>query len=187
MAMRYQLEFIRLAPHGDAVVVETIMIEAATLREAEVRAHAHFEDINVPEMADGFRILQDRHTGEVLQWIRNSAALISSGACVIGLLTMPLNRSFRHPGLAPAKVRAALWKQERGALGTLPRIALGPLRQKAPSVCLRIAYRAGGIVRVNSILPARALGRAGAPLFLFTNHRRTRPDSTLKMAYTYLP
>ena len=48
-------------------------------------------------------------------------------------------------------------------------------------------YSNGGIVRVNSILPARALGRAGALLFLFTNHRRTRPDSTLKMAYTYLP
>jgi hypothetical protein len=44
-----------------------------------------------------------------------------------------------------------------------------------------------GIVRVNSILPARAQGRAGAPLFLLTNHRRARPDSTPKMAYSYLP
>ncbi len=44
-----------------------------------------------------------------------------------------------------------------------------------------------GIVRVNSILPARASGRPGAPLFLLTNHRRARPDSTPKMAYTYLP
>jgi hypothetical protein len=71
--MRYQIEFIRLAPHhGDPVVVETIIIEAATLREAEVRAHAHFGDINVPEMADGFRILQDRHAGEVLRWIREN-------------------------------------------------------------------------------------------------------------------
>ena len=44
-----------------------------------------------------------------------------------------------------------------------------------------------GIVRVNSILPARAPRRAGAPLFLITNYRRARPDSTPKIAYTYLP
>jgi hypothetical protein len=44
-----------------------------------------------------------------------------------------------------------------------------------------------GIVRVNSILPARAPGRAGAPLFLLTNHQRARRDSTAKIAYTYLP
>jgi hypothetical protein len=71
MATRYQIEFIRLAPHqGDPVVVETIGIEAASLREAEARAHAHFEDINLAEMADGFRILQNRHVGEVLRWLR---------------------------------------------------------------------------------------------------------------------
>ena len=65
MATRYQIEFIRFAPHhGDPVVVETIDIEAASLREA------HFEDINMAEMADGFRILQDRHVGEVLRWLR---------------------------------------------------------------------------------------------------------------------
>ena len=44
-----------------------------------------------------------------------------------------------------------------------------------------------GIVRANSILPARAPGRAGAPLFLLTNHQRAWPDSTPKTAYTYLP
>ena len=44
-----------------------------------------------------------------------------------------------------------------------------------------------GIVRVNSILPARAPRRAGAPLFLLTNYCRARPDSTPKIAYTYLP
>jgi hypothetical protein len=69
--MRYQIEFLRLAPHhGDPVVVQTIIIEVTTLRKAEAMARAHFEDINVPEMADGFRILQDRHIGEVLRWIR---------------------------------------------------------------------------------------------------------------------
>ena len=47
--------------------------------------------------------------------------------------------------------------------------------------------RREGIVRVNSILPARAPGRAGAALFLLTNYRRARPDSTPKIAYTYLP
>jgi hypothetical protein len=76
MATRYQIEFIRLAPHhSDPVVVETIIIEAASLREAEARAHAHFEDINVQEMADGFGILQDRHTGEILRWIRGNIQL----------------------------------------------------------------------------------------------------------------
>jgi hypothetical protein len=39
MQMRYQIEFIRLVPHnGEPVVVETIIIEAAGLREAEARA-----------------------------------------------------------------------------------------------------------------------------------------------------
>ena len=44
-----------------------------------------------------------------------------------------------------------------------------------------------GIVRVNSILPAPAPGRPGAPLFLLTNHQCARSDSTPKIAYTYLP
>jgi hypothetical protein len=44
-----------------------------------------------------------------------------------------------------------------------------------------------GIVRVNSIQPARAPRRAGASLFLLTNYRRARSDSTPKIAYTYLP
>jgi hypothetical protein len=70
-AMRCQIQFIRLAPHqGELVIVETITIEAASLREAEARAFALFEDINVSQMADGFRIMQDRNRGEVLRWIR---------------------------------------------------------------------------------------------------------------------
>ena len=47
--------------------------------------------------------------------------------------------------------------------------------------------RSDGVVRVNSILPACASGRGRAPLFLLMNSRRARPDSTPKMAYTYLP
>jgi hypothetical protein len=35
-----------------------------------------------------------------------------------------------------------------------------------------------GVVRVNSILPAGALGPGIAPLFLLMNRRRARPDST---------
>jgi hypothetical protein len=71
MAMRYEIEFIRLVPHkGAAVVVETIVIEAASLREAETRAHSHFEDVNVPRIADGFRIIEDRRRPDVLQWMR---------------------------------------------------------------------------------------------------------------------
>jgi hypothetical protein len=68
--MRYQIQFFRLAPHkGDPVVVHTISIEATNVRGAEAQAHAHFEDIRVSEMADGFRMLQDHHMGEVLRWI----------------------------------------------------------------------------------------------------------------------
>jgi hypothetical protein len=44
-----------------------------------------------------------------------------------------------------------------------------------------------GIVRVNSILPPSARGWARAVLFLLTKCRRARPDSTPKIAYTYLP
>jgi hypothetical protein len=44
-----------------------------------------------------------------------------------------------------------------------------------------------GIVRVNSILPARAPGRAGVPLFSLMNYQHARRDSTPKIAYTYLP
>src|SRR5208282_3295129 len=36
------------------------------------------------------------------------------------------------------------------------------------------------------LLLARAPGRAGAPLFLLTNCRRVRPDSTPKIAHAYL-
>ena len=36
--MRYEIDFIRLVPHkGAAVVFKTIVIEAASLREAEAR------------------------------------------------------------------------------------------------------------------------------------------------------
>jgi hypothetical protein len=52
---------------------------------------------------------------------------------------------------------------------------------------MRAASSRTGIVRLNSILPERALGQAGPPLFLLTNYQRAGPDSTLKMAYTYLP
>jgi len=44
-----------------------------------------------------------------------------------------------------------------------------------------------GIVRLNSILPAGAPGRGGAPLFLLMNRQRTCRDSTPKMTYTGLP
>ena len=47
--------------------------------------------------------------------------------------------------------------------------------------------RRAGIVRLNSILPAGAPGRDGAPLFLLMNRQRTCRDSTPKMTYTGLP
>jgi len=42
-----------------------------------------------------------------------------------------------------------------------------------------------GIVRVNSILAARASERSGAPLFLLMNRQRARSGSTPKMAYLF--
>ena len=50
-----------------------------------------------------------------------------------------------------------------------------------------LKYALGHCQSKSCLLPARASGRARAPLFLLTNHRRARPDSTPKMAYTYLP
>ena len=44
-----------------------------------------------------------------------------------------------------------------------------------------------GIVRLNSILPAGAPARDGAPLFLLRNRRHAHRDSTPKMTYTHLP
>jgi len=60
------------------------------------------------------------------------------------------------------------------------------------AICLKLAgqatraeaYGNDGIVRLNSILPAGALGWGGARLFLLTNRQRVRRDSTPKMAYT---
>jgi hypothetical protein len=69
--MRFKIEFIRAAPsHPDSIVVETITLEAATVREAESRAHGYFENVNVPELADGFRIIEYPRMGEVLRWMR---------------------------------------------------------------------------------------------------------------------
>jgi hypothetical protein len=50
------------------------------------------------------------------------------------------------------------------------------------------AFRnATGIVRLNSVLPAGAPARDGAPLFLLRNRRHARRDSTPKRTYTHLP
>ena len=49
-------------------------IEAGTLREAEGKADAYFEDMNMLELADGFRILRvprpAQAIGELLRWTR---------------------------------------------------------------------------------------------------------------------
>jgi hypothetical protein len=86
--------------------------------------------------------------------------------------------------------------------GTWSTMVLGGATTAAtppPSRCRRVRAITGtclgsavlipsqGIVRVNSILPARTPRRAGAPLFFLTDYRRARPNSTPKIAYTYLP
>jgi hypothetical protein len=69
--MRFKIEFIRLAPrHGEAIVVETIIMEAATVRAAEARAHAHFEDATASEATEDFRIIEINRLNEVLRWMR---------------------------------------------------------------------------------------------------------------------
>ena len=68
-----------------------------------------------------------------------------------------------------------------------PKIAVRTHRNEVFELLGRFESHGDGIVRVNSILPARAPGRVGAPMFLLTNCRRAWPASTPKIAYTYLP
>jgi hypothetical protein len=67
--MRHRIEFIRVVPGQEDEVLETITLEAATVRAAEARAHAVFENALVPQTADGFRIIES-HRREVLRWKR---------------------------------------------------------------------------------------------------------------------
>jgi hypothetical protein len=52
--MRHRIEFIRVVPGQEDEVLETITLEAATVRAAEARAHAVFENALVPQ--DGRRL-----------------------------------------------------------------------------------------------------------------------------------
>ena len=56
--MRYRIEFIRVVPGQEDEVLETITLEVATVRAAEARAHALFENATASETADGFRIIE---------------------------------------------------------------------------------------------------------------------------------
>jgi hypothetical protein len=67
--MRYRIEFIRVVPGQEDEVLETITLEAATVRAAEARAHALFDNATASETADGFRIIES-HRREVLRWMR---------------------------------------------------------------------------------------------------------------------
>jgi hypothetical protein len=67
-AMRYRIEFIRAVPGQEDEVMETITL-GATLRAAEARAHALFENAAAGETADGFRIIESPRR-EVLRWMR---------------------------------------------------------------------------------------------------------------------
>jgi hypothetical protein len=71
--MRHRIEFIRLTQGQEDEVLETVTLEAATVRTAEARAHALFEGATAPESADGFRIMELGRMKVVLRWIRGDA------------------------------------------------------------------------------------------------------------------
>jgi hypothetical protein len=68
--MRHRIEFIRVVPGKEDEVLETITLEAATVRAAEARAHALFEGATAPEPAEGFRIMELGRMKVVLRWTR---------------------------------------------------------------------------------------------------------------------
>jgi hypothetical protein len=68
--MRHRIEFIRVVSEQEDEVLETITLEAATVREAEAKAHALFEGATAPESAEGFRIMELGRMKVVLRWTR---------------------------------------------------------------------------------------------------------------------
>jgi hypothetical protein len=52
--MRYRIELMRAARGQVEEVLETINLEAATVREAQAKAHALFGDATAPASAEGF-------------------------------------------------------------------------------------------------------------------------------------
>ena len=67
--MRYRIEFVRVVPGQEDEVLETITLEAATVRAAEAKAHAFFEGGTAPQSAEGFRIIELGRLNVVLRWI----------------------------------------------------------------------------------------------------------------------
>jgi hypothetical protein len=61
--MRYRIELVTQGQVEE--VLETITLEAATVREAEAKAHALFEDATAPSSAEGFRIIELGRMNEV--------------------------------------------------------------------------------------------------------------------------
>jgi hypothetical protein len=66
--MRFEIEFIRLAPrHGEPIVVETSTIEAAKVREPEARP------LTGQRLADDFRIIEYNRMGDSTREVAGSA------------------------------------------------------------------------------------------------------------------
>ena len=55
--MRCKIEYIRLAPNGEQIVVETVILKTATVRQVEAKAHTRFDEI-LQGRADGFRVVE---------------------------------------------------------------------------------------------------------------------------------
>jgi len=99
---------------------------------------------------------------------------LATQVCVSASAADPSNfRTLGFTRLSCAPVRRSTWP-----LACEPEVQRW--RHGACAVRRRIRRPRAGIVRVNSILPVRTPGRAEAPLFLLTNCRRARPDSTPK-------
>ena len=95
------------------------------------------------------------------------------------IASLPLSAHTRKSG-------QTLRLRKRPRISSRVRVAAsrGRVARQVLSQAMIYAARARhGIVRLNSILPARAPRWAGAPLFSLTNCRRARPGSTPKTAY----
>ena len=125
----------------------------------------------------------DPPPGETTHW---TGALMAKAS---GVSVSSVQRIWRRHGLQPHRMRQFKLSNDPKFIEKLRDVVGLYVDPPAHAIVLSLDEKSQiqGIVRVNSILPARALGRAGAPLCLLTSHQCARSDSTPKIAYTYLP
>ena len=169
-------------------------------------------NLGLARMADASRGLGYHHLVNVAQWHISDDNYVAARAAIVnahhrhpmaaiwddGTTSSSDGQYFRAGGRAGpggsvnAKYGidpgAVLYTHVSGHYGPFYTRVISATMSEAPYVLDGLHHHAHqGIVRVNSILPACASERSGAPLFLLINRRRARSGSTPKMAYTYLP